>query len=173
MLRPLAVIIAGILLAQPSLPKEDAERFARVLRDEARERGFDPLTGVAIIQLESGWMAETISENGEDYGLAQIRARYVGACKRDPDPLRAPGPECRAVKESLLDAEANIRQMGRLITLNRKLCREKTGSATLPRWLASYQGRNDPKRGRWCRPGEGTWKVIRYREALLEKLAGR
>ncbi len=172
MFRSIAVIVAGILLARPDMPREDATRYAKVLQQEAKARDFDPLTGVAIIQHESAWTVDIVSDNREDYGLAQIRARYVGACKHDDDPLDSPSDECRAVKQSLLQAETNIRQMARLITDNRKLCKAKTGSASFARWLASYQGLNDPKHDQWCRPGKKTWEVINYRQHLLDQLFG-
>ena len=168
MLRPLDVIVAAILLARPDMAQDEALRHAKVLREVAREHAFDPLTGVAIIRHESGWQPQTISSNGEDYGLAQIRARYIGACKNDADPLEHPSKECQAVKRSLLDAETNIRTMGKLIGEHRELCRKKTGSRALHRWLASYQGRNYPSRRRWCQPGTKTWTVVRYR-AWLER----
>jgi hypothetical protein len=165
-LRPLDVIVAAILLSRPDMAEDEALRHARVLREVARDHAFDPLTGVAIVRHESGWQSATISKNGEDYGLAQIRARYIGACRDDADPLRHPSKECQAVKHSLLDPETNLRTMGELIAEHRTLCRKKTGSAALHRWLASYQGRNYPRRKRWCQPGTKTWAVVRYRTWL-------
>ncbi len=152
------------------MPREDAERFAKVLQVEAKEHGFDPFTGVAMVHFESGWYPQMVSQNGEDYGLGQIRARYIGACRDDEDPLNDPSPECKAVKESLLEAETNIRTMAQLITNNRKLCKEKTGSALFHQWLASYQGLNFPKENRWCQPGDKTWRVIKYRRHLIDEL---
>ncbi|MBN2192808.1 MAG: transglycosylase SLT domain-containing protein [Polyangiaceae bacterium] len=169
MVRPLFVVVAAILLSQPELPRDEAARYAHVLIEEAKARDFDPFTIIAIIHHESGWNPAAISRSGEDYGLGQIRARYVGACKRDLDPLRAPSAACRAEKTRLLDGEENIRTMAELVTRHRELCKEKTGSASLPRWLASYQGRNYPKQRRWCQPGDGTWKVVNYRKWLIER----
>jgi hypothetical protein len=168
-IRPLAIIASAILLSRPELAREQAERYAKVVQEEAKARGFDPLTMVAIVHTESGWHPEVVSQNGEDYGLGQIRARYVGACKSDPDPRDAPGPACRAAKESLLEAETNLRLMAQLITDHRKLCREKARSAALPRWLASYQGLNFPKQNRWCVPGAKTWSVIKYHAKLVRE----
>jgi hypothetical protein len=141
------------------------------LQATAKTYDFDPLTAIAIIHSESGFDAESVSRDGEDYGLAQLRARYLGDCKRDRDPVQDPTPECLAFKRSLLDPEMNIRAMGQLISQNRKFCKKKTGSAAFERWLASYQGRNFPKQRRYCKPGEKTWSVIRYRQALLDRLA--
>jgi hypothetical protein len=171
MLRSLAIIVAAISLSRPGIDQDQAQRYAKVLQEEGRARHFDPLTAVAIVHFESGWHPEVISDNGEDYGLGQIRARYVGACRKDSDPKDSPSEECRALKQSLLDAETNLRTMAQLITNNRKLCLEKTKSAALPRWLASYQGLNFPKQGKWCQPGDKTRQVIRYRQWLINELS--
>ncbi len=172
MFRALSAIVAAIALSQPGLPRQTAERFATAIQREAVARGFDPFTAVAIIHFESSWVEDVISPNGEDYGLGQIRARFVGACRKDKSPKDAPSPECQAVKDALLSAERNIEAMGALIEHNRKVCREKARSTAFPRWLASYQGRNYPKQGRWCVPGKDTWKVIRFQQWLTQKLGG-
>ena len=67
------------------------------------------------------------------------------------------------VRERLLEA-------AELITANRKFCKKKVGSARFERWLASYQGRNDVRKKRYCIPGKGTWRVIDYRRTLMKKL---
>lgn len=173
MFRTIAVIAAAIELSQPKLEPDATERYAKALQEVAMAHDFDPLTGVAIIHFESSFNEKALSRNGEDHGLAQIRARYIGACKKDPNPKDAPGPECRAVKQKLLDGVENIKVMGELITNNRKFCKKKVGSANFARWLASYQGRNNVRKKQWCKPGEGTYKVIRYRTTLLQKLGKR
>jgi hypothetical protein len=155
------------------MPDDELQAYAKALQTEAQEHGFDPFTGVAIIHHESGWFPRLVSASGEDYGLGQIRARYVGACRRDDDPVRNPSRACRAVQESLLDGEDNIREMAALITRNRALCRDKTGSAKFHQWLASYQGRNFPRQNRWCQPGEQTWAVIKYRRWLVSEVPKR
>ena len=172
-IRPIAAIVAAILLSRPDMPEAEAVRYARVLQAEARARDFDPYTGVSIIYHESGWLARLVSPSGEDYGLGQIRARYVGACRDDDDPLGNPSPACRKVKESLLRGEDNIREMAALITQNREFCRDKVRSARFARWLASYQGRNYPRQNRWCKPGDKTWAVIKYRRWLISEVPKR
>lgn len=148
----------------------EAERFARALQTQAEAHDFDPLTGVAIIHFESNFNPAVISASGEDYGLAQIRARYIGACKYTKDPVKNPTPGCRKLKQQLLNPEANIRVMAEVVTANRKFCKQKIGSTQLQHWLASYQGRNNVRKKRYCVPGEGTWKVINYRRFLLKEL---
>lgn len=170
MLRPLAVIVAAISLRHPDIAASDAERYATALREQAELHDFDPLTGVAIISHESRFNPTARSKSGEDFGLAQIRARYIGACKGTKDPVHKPTQECRAVQKQLLIPEENIKQMAELISRNRKFCQKKVGSASLPRWLASYQGRNNPRKRTWCKPGEGTYRVIRTRDDLITAL---
>jgi hypothetical protein len=173
MFRALPVIIAAIGMSQPELPVEDAEIIAKALQAEAKDHDFDPLTGVAIITHESRFNANAISRSGEDFGLAQIRARYIGACKKDPQPVKAPSKACRQVHAMLLNPAENIRVMADLITQNRKFCKRKVGTARFDRWLASYQGRNNARKKRWCQPGKGTWRVIETRKRLIRQLKGK
>lgn len=168
--RPLLAIIAAIELSQPNIDADRAQVIAKALQHEADTHDFDPLTGVSIIFHESGFDPNAISRSGEDYGLAQIRARYIGACKGTKDPLSNPTAACRREKQRLLDPVYNIQVMADLITRNRAFCKSKVGSALFARWLASYQGRNYPKQNRWCQPGEGTWKVINYRKHLVRQI---
>jgi len=170
MLRPLAIIASAILISRPDLGAEDVKRFASILQEEAAQRGFDPLSAVAIVHFESAWQPEVISPNGEDYGLGQIRARYIGACRADSDPRDNPSASCAQVKKSLLDAETNLRTMAELIANNKKLCQQKGRSASLPNWLASYQGLNFPKQGKWCQPNDKTWQVVKYRSFLITQV---
>lgn len=167
MIRPIELIVAAILLCRPSLPEADATRYAKVLSFEARRQNFDPLTGVAIIQHESGWTPRLVSDDGEDFGLAQIRARYVGACKGDLDPLGSPSAACREVQSTLLDPDFNIRQMAATIALNRQFCLRRTGRRDTAAWIASYQGLNFPSQKTWCRPGKPTWEVLELQEKLV------
>lgn len=173
MLRPIAVIVAAILMSRPTLPTAEATRYARVLNQEAEEHAFDPLTAVAIIHFESRWQPWRISPDGEDYGLGQVRGRYLSACRGDEDPVNNPSEGCKAAKASLLVGEVNIRRMASLITANRELCKAKVGDANLPRWLAGYAGLNAPGRDAWCTPNEKTWQVIEYRKHLVSALAPR
>lgn len=173
MIRPLAVIVSAILLSRPTLPVAEATRYARALAAEAKEHDFDPLTGVAIIHFESRWQPWQVSADGEDWGLGQIRARFLSACRGDEDPVRNPSEACRAAKQTLLVPEINLRHMAAIITANRELCKEKTGAADLPRWLAGYEGLSRPARDVWCKPAAKTWEVVAYRRMLVDRLTAR
>ena len=171
--RSIAAIVLAIRFAHPEVSEDAATTYAAALQLEAQRHDFDPLTGVAIIHHESRFHPRAVSPDGEDYGLAQVRARHFGECRKDRDPRRRPSAACREVKESLLEPDVNIRIMAELITTHRKLCRKKAGNDNLPRWLASYQGRNSIKEDRWCVPGDGTHSVIRYRDRLVREVTRR
>ena len=173
MLRPLQAIVAAIQLSAPGVIDPDALRFAIALREQAKVHDFDPFTAVAVIHSESRFNHLAISPDGEDYGLGQIRARFIGACKSAESPVDHPSDECLSQKERLLVPEENIRVLAELITRHRQLCLRKARSNKLPNWLASYQGRNDVKRKRFCQPAPATWKVVKYRDWLIRTLYQR
>lgn len=170
MIRTIPLLVSAILLSRPSMAPSEAARYAATLNEVARDHDFDPLTAVAIIHFETRWQPSLVSPDGEDYGLGQVRARFVEGCRGDEDPVNAPSEACRAAKAALLDGSANIRRMASIITANRELCRERTGTAWAPQWLAGYQGYNSPRRERWCEPGLKTWRVLEYRKALMAAL---
>ncbi|MEP7126725.1 MAG: hypothetical protein ABJE95_37695 [Byssovorax sp.] len=170
MIRSIPVLVSAILLSHPTMPKPEAARYATVLNQVALEHDFDPLTAVAIIHFETHWRPALISPDGEDYGLGQVRGRYLAACRSDEDPVGAPSAACQAAKSNLLDGAFNIRRMATIITANREMCRERTGTAWAPQWLAGYQGYNSPSNDRWCSPGDKTWRVLEYRKELMATL---
>jgi hypothetical protein len=171
--RALQLIVSAILLSRPAMPTAEAGRYARVLQQEAAKHSFDPLTAVAIVHFETHWRPGLVSPDGEDYGLGQIRARYMAGCRGDEDPVNNPSDACRAAKAGLLVGENNLRRMAAIITANRELCKEKTGNANLPQWLAGYEGYNAPASDRWCTPGAKSWQVVEYRKHLIEVLVAR
>lgn len=170
MIRSIPVLVSAILLSHPTMPRPEATRYATVLNQVALEHDFDPLTAVAIIHFETHWRPSLISPDGEDYGLGQVRGRYLSACRADEDPVGAPSAACQAAKSNLLDGAFNIRRMATIITANREMCRERTGTAWAPQWLAGYQGYNSPGSDRWCSPGDKTWRVLEYRKELMSTL---
>ncbi|MDI3281770.1 hypothetical protein [Polyangium sp. 15x6] len=171
MIRPIAVLVAGMLLSRPGMPKDEANRYARVLAEVAAARGFDPLIAVAIVHFETQWRPTLVSADGEDHGLGQVRARFAGACRDDADPVNAPSEACQRVKDSLLDGATNLRRMGAIIAANMEFCKVRTGSTKAERWLSGYQGYGDPERGRFCEPGPKTRIVLDYYKELVAKLA--
>lgn len=173
MLRTLQAIVAAIQLSAPGVSDPDALRFATALRDQAKQHDFDPFTAVAMIHSESRFNHLAISPDNEDYGLGQIRARFIGACKSADSPVDHPSDECLTQKERLLVPEENIRILAELISRHRLLCQRKVRSTKFAHWLASYQGRNDVRLQRFCKPAPETWKVVKYRDWLIQTLYER
>lgn len=152
------------------MPPAQASHYAQTLQMVARERSLDPLLMAAIIHHESGWQPEVISDDGEDYGLGQIRARFLPACRGDEDPLNAPSDACAEAKLRLLDGDENIRRVGAVLADNRAFCKARTGKDAPERYLAGYQGLNRPSQGRYCVPGEITRTVIAYKRTIEAEL---
>jgi hypothetical protein len=168
-IRPVAILISAMMLSRPGIPKDEATRYARALNEIAAQNDIDPLTAVAIIHYETGFRPTLISADGEDHGLGQVRARYLSACREDPDPVHDPSEACRAAKLALLDGVINIRRMGMIIAANKEFCKKQVGSARTPQWLSGYQGYGTF--GHFCTPGEKTWRVIKYQDELIERFA--
>lgn len=163
------MLVAAIQISRPGIAAPEAQRYAATLAEVSREFALDPLLLVAIVDHESRWYPHRVSPDGEDYGLGQIRARFVGACKDDPDPVGAPSDACLAVKERLLDGAYNLRRVAIALAANRELCVEKAGTAATERFVAGYQGLNDVARGRYCEPGPVTVEVMGAYRALLDR----
>lgn len=170
MFRSIATIAFAIRFGHPDVSEADAQRYAVALQAEAERNDFDPLMGVAIIHRESRFTPRVVSPDGEDFGLAQVRARYVGACRQDKNPRWRPSAACQAVKDRLLEPEENIAAMGQIIAGHRRLCKQKVGNASTLGWLASYQGSNSKKEDRWCEPSAGARRVVRYRDRLARAI---
>lgn len=149
------------------MPAPEAKRYATALNEIASTNKFDPLLAVAMIHYETHWLPQLVSDDGEDYGLGQIRARFIGACRNDEDPLHAPSEACQQAKRSLLDGVENIRRMGSVIRANMEFCRDRLGKTKTEHWLAGYQGYVDPVRHTYCSPGPKTTRVIEYYDGLM------
>ena len=170
LVRAIALLVSAITISRPGIPKEEATRYAKVLNEIASKNDFDPLLAVAMIHYESHWNPSVASDDGEDYGLGQVRARFIGACKSDEDPVGAPSEACKAVKMSLLAGENNLRVMGGIIAANKKMCLEKRGKNKAEYWIAGYQGLSNPERNKYCVPGPTTTRVLDYHKELLAAL---
>lgn len=170
MVRAIALLVSAISISRPGIPKDEATRYAKVLNEISSKNDIDPLIAVAMIHYESHWIPSVASEDGEDYGLGQVRARFIGACKGDEDPVNSPSDACKAVKVQLLTGENNLRVMGGIIAANKKMCAEKRGKNKAEYWIAGYQGLSNPERNKYCVPGPTTTRVLDYHKDLLAAL---
>lgn len=184
MLRSVALIAAALRVANPSLSDTTVHNYASVLQKEARDRHYDPYTGVAIMWHESRVRAGTIGgTRGRCYGLSQICVEALYPFCRGKGFGSA---RCQAQRRALLVGEENIRVMSSLITKWRALCRRQTGrEALFHRWLAGFQG-IDARTGGTCgqkRTRGGRWRdlprhsitraVMNYRLKLIREAPER
>lgn len=169
MWRPLALIQLAIHLSCPTLPASLTESYARILREQAGTRHFDPITVVAIVENESHWHASVVDGSG-CVGLGQICLSNYPTCREDPQ-----GKLCAAQKRLLLDGGYNLITIAQEITQWRKYCRRLTGKpALLRRWLYGYQGHasRDPSRQCGMRKTRHGW-VDLPKPALVKKILRR
>ena len=176
-----AAIVAMLLSLHPSLPRQQAQRYAAIIDSEGQKQGIQAATAIALVEHESYWRARAESADSEDIGLGQIRARYVGACRTDPEPVSNPGRECLRVRESLRDGEHNLRMTIRTLGRWARTCRAKTGRWDARAVISGYAGLNRPSRQQWCgrvyRRGRwvalplhpGVAEVLRLRARLLRR----
>lgn len=172
-LRAVHLLVAAMRLSRPELGDNEAQIYAASLNQMALRADIDPLLAVAIVHHESHWYPARVSEDGEDYGLGQVRARYLSPCREDEDPLWAPSEACQQAKQTMLVGTINLRRMGAIIEANKLLCKAKIGSDRDPHWLAGYQGLSRPAQNRWCQPGQVTRDVLDYYDGLLQRFALR
>lgn len=108
--RWLAVERLGEVLAErmPELGEEDRVRLASAIAEEAEEARLDPLLVLAVIEVESGFDPDAVSERGAQ-GLMQLRPatmqREVERARLDAD---EPG-------DAVLNVRAGVRYYRRLL----------------------------------------------------------
>jgi len=141
------MISAALKLAAPHFPHQhDA---AVLLRQLGAEYRIDPLTEVALVDLESDWYPRAVSP-ADAYGLGQVRLTNFVPCQED-----LAGAGCDAVRERLFDWRENLRLTARFMASWRSYCSRTVGSALAVHWLQGYNGRRGftcghvHKRGRW------------------------
>jgi len=170
--RSILFIKTAIQVSNPYISDTTADAYARVLQVEAKARGFDPISVVAIVENESHWNSRTVGGlNDQCVGLGQ-HCLHVYAYCRDTE---YKGARCQAKKAELLDGGNNLRAVARAITRWRKYCVRLTGRAALfHRWLYGYQGHAVVHPGVQCgmiRTKHG-WKDV-PRPALVRKVMRR
>jgi len=166
MWRTLAVIIAAFKLANPSLPADIAEGYAKTVQADAKKHHYDPYTPVAITWHESRVNSRIVKTvDGDTYvGLGQIRLQNFAACREDME-----SADCQAMKARLSVGAENLVMIGILIQQNRDYCRKKTGRTSFAAWLGGYQGYSGCSVTKIARM---TWRVMHYR-AWLERSVPR
>ena len=147
MFREIAQIILAIQLSTSHLLPVRAQSFAQVMQKDAVKIGIDPFLFVAIAAHESHFNELAISKDGEDYGLLQIRAKYI---KYNPN--------------WLLTGENNINVGSYLITKDIEYCQKILHrEPTTQEWLSVFQGSPSAYK---CKPTKMTKQFEDYAVCL-------
>jgi hypothetical protein len=149
MFREIAQIVLAIQLSSSHLPISRTEQLAKSIKNGSEFAGVDPFIIVAIATHESGWNERTISDDGEDLGLLQIRGKFYGG-----------------KNEWLLSGENNIRVGSYIIKKDIEFCEKQLKRApSEDEWLSCYAGQcTNP--AHWCKPTSLTKQFVAYEKCL-------
>ena len=158
----LRAIVAMILSLQPGMRREQATSYARIIQRGSVEAALV----VALIEHESEWKPTAVSADQEDYGLGQIRARFIGACRQGA------GPACDAVKAMLLDGPTNLRMTIAALKRNEDMCRKITNHHSARETISAYAGLSKPSKHQWCGLAfrRGRWQAMPLHPGVAEVL---
>jgi soluble lytic murein transglycosylase len=123
----------------------------RALRDEAARNGLEPALVAAVIEAESGFVADSRSAEGA-IGLMQVQpetARFVAGLPQRPSPS----------PERLADPEANIAYGTRFL----RYLIERYGSVDMA--LVAYNG-GPANLGRWLQQARAEGRALRVPEDI-------
>ena len=168
-----AALSAVIQFVAPHLSEAVNANYTHIILTESRKKAIDPLLVIALVEHESHWRSGAISEDGEDFGLGQIRGRYEPACVKEFDPVGDPSTPCEEARMRLLDGSYNLKRTIATLAENRKLCRrilkQKVSQASV---LASYGGMNNPDEQVWCghKKMGRRWRQLPLRREVKEIL---
>jgi hypothetical protein len=149
------LIKQALSIACLTLPTPSVDAYANVIETQSTKLGQDPLVTVAIIKHESKCNSGVISEDGFDYGLMQLRAKFYK------------GPAV-----NLLNPWVNITVGSYWIQSSQEFCYDKLGREPLTQeWLSCYQGTcKSRKTGQWCQPTAMTNRVEKYAACLQHNI---
>lgn len=130
----LRATLLAIRLLHPGM---DGTEEAQAIEAAAKVARVDALELVALVEHESRFNRQAVSPDGEDHGLAQVRARFRPACRLDL--LSA---DCDAEKKKLTNPAHNLGIVGRTIRLVKEGRQWKTAkrSARTATWIAALGG---------------------------------
>jgi hypothetical protein len=165
--RPLTAILAALEFVAPKF--EPAREAAAQLRALAVEHRVDPLTIIAIVRHESGWVPSAVNARTGARGLGQIMPSNYKECRREPE-----SPACERIKAELLDWRFNLAETARTMETWREYCGKKVGSRLAIHWLPGYQGL-DFKRRASCghRKIRGRWVPMKAVPKLTRAVLAR
>ena len=131
------MIAVAIGVCRPSLPLPKRITYANIIMTST-PGVVDPFVVVALVDHESGWIETAISKDGKDYGLGQVRRKFI--------------PKIEWAK--LLDGEFNLRKTISILEMWRNICKVQVKVESTEVILAGYAGHSKPKQGVWCGIGK-------------------
>src|SRR5271165_5770562 len=139
-----------IKLLHPSLSQGTIDSYATAID---KQSDIDPLVFITIAEHESGFVANAISKDGEDFGLLQVRAKYY-----------------HGKPEWLLDGANNIRVGAHIIRESQNVCRKYLKrEPEYQEWLACYQGSCVGRQ--MCKPTKLTRQFANYTSCLQTQVS--
>lgn len=131
-----AVVAVAIRLVNPAVSPADAATWGRIVLDESRPRGVDPLLVVALVSAESGWDPRKSNKRTRAAGLMQVMpVHWYGADPHEP--------------------RWNLEHGIGILSVALRLCGEKPANA-----VSIFNGRGK------CRPSSFAARVMRIRRKL-------
>lgn len=146
-------IALAIKLSAPHVNDRISQQYAKVIYQQAIKKNISPLLVVAIARHESHWNSTLVSNDLEDYGLMQVRAKFISM------------PSAR-----LLDGSTNIMVGVSLIDSSREFCRNHLDrEPEIAEFVSCYQGSCGSKK-KYCKPTNLSIKVVSYAQCLYDSL---
>lgn len=145
----ITAIILALQLSAPGLNVKTNYYYAKTIYRQQVKLGVDPLDTIAIAAHESHWNQTLVSPDYEDWGLMQVRSRFVGM-----------------PAAYLLDGATNIRVGTSFIVSAQNFCeKELKREPTKQEWLSTYQGSK-----RRCKSTNLAFKVESYAKCIYDSL---
>jgi hypothetical protein len=145
----IATIVLALQLSAPNLNAKVNHHYAKTIYHQQIKYGIDPLDIIAIAAHESHWNQSLISPDNEDWGLMQIRARYV-----------------KMPAHYLLDGNTNIKVGSAFMASAKNFCQKwLKREPRKTEWISTYQGSR-----RFCKETNLAYKVESYSRCLYDSL---
>ena len=147
----LSEALIAIQMLHPKLPEATVKQYADSIDEQAVVAGVDPLSLVSIIERESKFISNIISEDHQDFGLFQVRAQYH-----------------KGSKWWLLNPTYNIKVGVGVVKVNVDMCAKHLGRMPkLGEYYACFNG-SCGTRERFCRPTSNSSKVERFHDCIVD-----
>ena len=145
----ITAIILALQLSAPGLNVKTNHYYAKTIYRQQVKLGVDPLDTIAIAAHESHWNQSLVSKDGLDWGLMQIRSKYV-----------------KIPSQYLLEGSVNIKVGTNFMVSAQNFCGKwLKREPSKQEWLSTYQGSK-----RRCKSTNMAFKVESYSKCIYDSL---